>query len=145
MTAQETLARVAECARARDAEGVADAIRAHADFRWVGVYDVGQTEVAIVAWSGGGPPAHPRFGRGRGLTSRAIAAGTSVVVGDVTADPDYLEAFGDTRSEAIVPVTLSGEVVGVIDVESSELDAFDAADRRFLEACGDAARPLWSR
>jgi 3-hydroxyisobutyrate dehydrogenase/2-hydroxy-3-oxopropionate reductase len=122
---------------------VADTIRRHGGYRWVGLYDVGDREVTIVAWSGGGPPAYPRFPRDRGLTGRAVEAAATVVAGDVGADTDYLEAFADTRSEAIVPVVVDGSVVGTIDVETSEPHAFGDDDTALLERCRDAAVPLW--
>jgi putative methionine-R-sulfoxide reductase with GAF domain len=47
--------------RASRAQRIADLIRQGGGYRWVGLYDVRREEVAIVAWSGPGPPAHPRF------------------------------------------------------------------------------------
>jgi 3-hydroxyisobutyrate dehydrogenase-like beta-hydroxyacid dehydrogenase/putative methionine-R-sulfoxide reductase with GAF domain len=124
---------------------LAQLIRTHGDYRWVGLYDVGERDVVIIAWSGAGPPAHPRFPRERGLTARAIERARTVVVDDVAADGDYLEAFGDTRSEAIVPVIFRGSVVGTIDVESNEPAAFTNVDAAFLERVRDAALPLWQK
>jgi hypothetical protein len=40
---------------------LAQIIRHHGEYRWVGVYDVGAAEVAIIAWSGPGAPAYPTF------------------------------------------------------------------------------------
>jgi putative methionine-R-sulfoxide reductase with GAF domain len=131
--------------RAEAARAVADAVRAAGGYRWVGVYDVDEREVAIIAWSGDGPPAHPRFPRTNGLTGAAVASGETVVVNDVASDPRYLDAFGDTRAEIIVPVTgTDGVVRGTIDVESDVAGAFAADDQAFLEACARAARPLWA-
>jgi GAF domain len=102
--------------------------------------------VAIVAWSGLGPPAHPRFPVTQGLTAAAIATARPVVVDDVTDDPRYLDAFGDTQSEMIVPVLVGsgGAVRGTIDVESEKPHAFGNADRSLLAAAATAAAPLWS-
>jgi L-methionine (R)-S-oxide reductase len=124
---------------------IADAIRLSGGYRWVGVYDVTADEVAIAGWSGPGPPAHPRFPLTNGLTGAAIASRSTVVVDDVTADPRYLEAFGDTRAELIVPVLVDGEVIGTLDVESERPNAFGPADRAAVEACAFAARSLWLR
>jgi hypothetical protein len=65
-----------------------------------------------------------------------------VVVNDVTADPRYLTAFASTLSEAIVPVVDPGTdtVVGTLDVENAERDAFTDADRQALVGCTAA---LW--
>jgi hypothetical protein len=67
-----------------------------------------------------------------------------VVVNDVTADPRYLTAFASTLSEAIVPVVDPGTdtVVGTLDVENAERDAFTDADRQALVGCTGA---LWGR
>ena len=64
----------------------------------------------------------------------------------MTADPRYLTAFANTLSEAIVPVVdpEAGAVVGTLDVESAERDAFTDADRRVLEGCAAAITGLFA-
>ena len=78
----------------------------------------------------------------QGLSGAAVATKGAVVVNDVTADPRYLTAFASTLSEAIVPVVDpgTGTVVGTLDVESAERDAFTGADRQALEECAAALR-----
>ena len=149
MLSDQTLAEIVRVVAAagprRDAaQRIAEAIRRARDYRWVGVYDVEAHEVAIIAWSGAGPPAHARFARTQGLTGAAVASAQTVVVNDVADDPRYLDAFGDTRAEIIVPVVSGdGAVCGTIDVESDVAGAFTADDRAFLESCARMARPLW--
>ena len=134
-----------EAAPERRAAGVAGAIRRAGGYRWVGLYRVTGEEIALLAFDGPGPPAHPRFPATQGLSGAAVASGQTVVVGDVRGDPRYLTAFGSTRSEIIVPVLDSAgrRVVGTIDVESEEQDAFTAADRAALERCAVAVAPLF--
>lgn len=123
----------------QDMKHAADQIRERGGYRWVGIYEVGSEEISIVAWSGEGPPAFPKFPKGRGLCSAAAASGQTVLVGDVTKDPRYLTTFGSTRSEVIVPIKLAtGEVVGLIDVESERVHAFTPQDVRVLEARAEA-------
>ena len=66
-------------------------------------------------------------------------------MGDVREDPRYLTAFGSTRSEIIVPVLdrAGRKVVGTIDVESEEVDAFSEEDRAALERCAVALAELF--
>jgi putative methionine-R-sulfoxide reductase with GAF domain len=68
-----------------------------------------------------------------------------IVDGDVSADPRYLTAFGTTPSEIIVPVfDRAGKVVvGTIDVESEEPNAFSKDIQDLLQNCSAAIRPLW--
>lgn len=109
------------------------------------MYEVSEAEIAVVAWSGGGAPAHPRFSLEEGLCGAAVASRRPVVVDDVAADPRYLTTFGSTRSELVVPVSDGERVVGLIDVESDRRGAFRSDDVAFIAACGSAARPLWQR
>ena len=122
-------------------------IRSSADYRWVGLYDVDHSAglVRNVTWSGPGAPEHPTFPLTKGLTSAAIAQKQIVNVGDVMADPRYLTAFCTTRSEIIVPVfDADGKnVVGTIDVESEEPNAFNQDIQDPLQACSVVIRPLW--
>jgi len=128
------------------ARKIADLIRNVRAYRWVGVYDVSPELVSIIAYSGPGAPAYPQFPITKGLTGSAIREKKTVVVGDVRNDPRYLTAFGSTLSEIIIPV-LDGNnvVIGTIDVESEEANAFSEEDRRILEECARVARPLWAQ
>ena len=128
--------------RAR-AERIAAAIRRYGDYRWVGIYDVGREEIAVVAWDGPAPPTHPRFPRSAGLCGAAVAARRPIIVGDVGADARYLTTHPSTRSEIVVPVFAGGVPVGLIDVESEKPDAFAADDEQLLERCAALVSPLW--
>jgi len=131
--------------RAERAKRLAELIRKLGDYRWVGVYDVGAENVSIIAWSGPGAPEYPTFPATKGLTGAAVREKKTVVVGDVRSDPRYLTAFGSTLSEIIVPVFAPGEdrVIGTVDVESEQPNAFGPRDQQIIEQCAQAALPLW--
>lgn len=133
--------------RREKARKIADFIRDLRGYRWVGVYDVGPDLVSIIAYSGPAAPAYPQFPTTQGLTGAAIREKKTIVVGDVRNDPRYLTAFGSTRSEIIIPVLdeKTGAVVGTIDVESEQANAFSEEDQRTLEDCATSARSLWKR
>jgi L-methionine (R)-S-oxide reductase len=75
----------------------------------------------------------------------AAASGRTEIVGDVNADPRYLACFASTKSEIVVPIFHEGEVVGEIDIDGSDLDAFDDTDARFLEEVAALLAPLRPR
>lgn len=131
--------------RKERAARIAAVVRDHGRYRWVGVYEVTDTEVVLLAYAGPSAPAYPRFDRTQGLTASAVATGQTVVVDDVTSDPRYLTAFGSTRSEMIVPVLDGdGTVVGTIDIESERTAAFGSTERTLIEDCAKAVTALYA-
>src|SRR5437867_1148946 len=95
---------IAEGPRDARARSAAEIIRQAGGYRWVGLYDVMEHEIAVIGWAGPTAPAHPRFPRSQGLNGAAVASGCSVIVQDVSQDGRYLPTLGDTRGEMIVPV-----------------------------------------
>jgi L-methionine (R)-S-oxide reductase len=134
--------------RVAKAKHFARVIRAAKHYRWVGLYDVDvQRElVSNIAWDGLGPPKYPVFPITKGLTARAIATKSTINVGDVAADPDYLIALSTTRSEIIVPIldNRGSIVVGTIDVESERPNAFDAVAEQLLQNYAELLRAFWT-
>jgi L-methionine (R)-S-oxide reductase len=128
-------------------EKAAALIKESGNHRWVGLYDVDHAAglVSNIVWSGPGAPEFPTFPITKGLTSSAISSRKTVNVGNVASDPRYLTAFGTTKSEIIVPIfDATGEnVVGTIDVESAQPNAFDLQTQGLLEECADVLDPLW--
>jgi hypothetical protein len=61
--------------RERKAAGIAEAIRRSGGYRWVGLYEVSEDEIANLAFDGPGAPDHPRFPVTRGLSGAAVASG----------------------------------------------------------------------
>jgi PAS domain S-box-containing protein len=74
-----------------------------------------------------------------GIIGRATSGSTSVLVDDVLADPGAEYSLPQTRSQLVVPILRGERVLGVIDVESSRINAFTEDDRRFLLGLADHA------
>ena len=63
---------------------------------------------------------------------------------DVANDARYLTTIGGTRGEMIQPVVdASGAVIGTIDVESNNVDAFTDRDSELLARCAETLSWLW--
>ena len=69
---------------------------------------------------------------GEGITGGAAASRHAVVVNDVQSDPRYLPALDAVRSELAVPMFARGKLVGVIDIQSTRLNAFSENDTSLL-------------
>ncbi|MBI3243670.1 MAG: GAF domain-containing protein, partial [Chloroflexi bacterium] len=67
-----------------------------------------------------------------GITGRVAATGQPWLVADVSQEPAYFNADGNTRSEVCVPLKVGDQVIGVINAESARLDAFSELDLRLL-------------
>ena len=146
--AEETAVELAERLARPDerdvvARELAQIVRRAGRFRWVAIYDVGATEVEVRGWAGPGPPAHPRLPRTDGLTGAAVASGQPVIVQDVRGDPRHLATLDGTRAEAIFPVSGPSGVVGTLDVESANAQAFTPDRVRWLERCVQALATFW--
>jgi len=59
-----------------------------------------------------------------GIVGAAATLREPVVVPDVTADPRYLMVNPETRSELAIPMIYKGKVIGVLDLESPQLNYF---------------------
>jgi sigma-B regulation protein RsbU (phosphoserine phosphatase) len=74
----------------------------------------------------------PRVKLGVGLVGYAALHKESVNVPDVSTDPRYIKVVDDARSELVIPLLLKDRCIGVFDLESPELDAFNKSDVEIL-------------
>ena len=73
---------------------------------------------------------------GSGITGHVAATGQSYLCPNVREDPLYREGLDNAASSLTVPLRLHDEVVGVFNIESSQLNGFDENDRRFATIFG---------
>jgi GAF domain-containing protein len=100
-------------------------------FWWVGFYRVRGGELVLGPFQG--PLACTRIQKGRGVCGTAWAEGRTIIVPDVEAFPGHIACSSASRSEIVVPIMRNGAVVGVIDIDSERLNAFDETDALWLE------------
>jgi sigma-B regulation protein RsbU (phosphoserine phosphatase) len=75
---------------------------------------------------------HWRIPLGDGIIGVAASTGKAIRVADVRKDPRYLSALDGVRSELAVPLIVRGRVIGVLDIESSQLDYFTPDQQNIL-------------
>lgn len=112
---------------------VAAAIQAEMGFFWTGFYRVVGNELVLGPFQG--PVACMHIGFGRGVCGTAWQQRQTIVVPDVEQFPGHIACSSLSRSEIVVPLFGSdGEIVAVLDIDSTELSTFDQVDRLYLEA-----------
>ncbi len=69
---------------------------------------------------------------GQGITGAAAASRQPILVPDVRNDPRYINAIDSVRSELSVPLLFKNQVIGVIDIQSSQVDYFTSEQQEVL-------------
>ncbi|KAJ2713889.1 hypothetical protein H4R19_002021 [Coemansia spiralis] len=103
---------------------------------WVGFYlrDAARAD-ALLLGPFQGRPACTEIAFGRGVCGTAASEARSVLVADVREFPGHIACDAASRSEIVVPLqSADGRVLGVFDIDASEVDSFDEYDRIGLEA-----------
>ena len=110
---------------------VAAALKEQFGWLWVGFYLVNAGELVVGPFQG--PVACTRIRKGRGVCGASWAEERTLIVPDVEAFPGHIACSSLSRSEIVVPIRAGDTIVGVLDVDSTELNAFDEEDQHWLE------------
>jgi GAF domain-containing protein len=110
---------------------IAAALKEQFNWFWVGFYWVIEDELVLGPFQG--PVACTRIKKGRGVCGTAWEKACTILVDDVEKFPGHIACSSLSKSEIVVPVFKAGKVLGVLDVDSSELSQFDATDQVYLE------------
>lgn len=106
------------------------------DLNWCGFYLAEGDELVVGPFQG--KPACVRIAFGRGVCGTAAATRQTQLVPDVHAFAGHIACDSASRSEIVVPVfARDGSLLGVLDVDSTELDAFDDVDATGLRAIAE--------
>lgn len=86
----------------------------------------------------------PLDGSKRGITVKAASTHQTQIISDVRKDIDYVEGASSVRSEIAVPVETEGGTIGILDVESKQVGAFDEKDAVLLQILASHAAAAMS-
>jgi len=102
------------------------------DFFWVGFYKVSGDELVLGPFQG--PIACTRILKGKGVCGTAWEEENIIIVPDVDLYPGHISCSSLSRSEIVIPVfDLSGNVALILDIDETEVNAFDEIDKKYLE------------
>lgn len=98
---------------------------------WAGFYLMDHGSLLLGPFQG--KPACVRIPLGKGVCGTAAQEGRSLRVPDVHAFPGHIACDSASNSELVIPIRSGGKIVGVLDLDSPELDRFTKEDQAGLE------------
>ncbi|MGF1869970.1 GAF domain-containing protein [Photobacterium indicum] len=96
------------------------------DINWVGFYLLKGDQLVLGPFQG--KVACVRIPVGRGVCGTAISENKVQRVSDVHAFPGHIACDAVSNSEIVIPLTVKGKLVGVLDIDSPSLSRFDQND-----------------
>ena len=117
---------------------IAAALHQTFHFFWVGFYLVRDEELVLGPFQG--PIACTRIGFGKGVCGTAWKNLAPVLVPNVDEFPGHIACSSNSKSEVVVPLQdENGAVVGVLDVDSDQLNDFTQVDVEALRKIAQLA------
>ncbi|HET9745888.1 MAG TPA: GAF domain-containing protein [Chitinophagaceae bacterium] len=110
---------------------VAAALKEQFGWLWVGFYLVKNDELVLGPFQG--PVACTRISKGKGVCGMSWLKSETLIVPDVEKFPGHIACSILSRSEIVIPIIRDNEVLGVLDVDSLQLNDFNVIDRKYLE------------
>jgi GAF domain-containing protein len=101
------------------------------DINWLGIYVLRGSELVLGPFQG--QPACVRIPLGRGVCGTAAARVETQRVADVRDFAGHIACDPASVSEIVVPLSMQGTLVGVLDIDSPQWSRFDAADQCGVE------------
>jgi len=98
---------------------------------WAGFYLLKRNTLVLGPFQG--KPACTRIEIGRGVCGLAAQMLKAVIVGDVHEFPGHIACDLNSRSEIVLPLIIDGRLMGLLDIDSPEVDRFDYVDQQGLE------------
>ena len=102
------------------------------DINWAGFYKM--MDGILVLYPFQGKTACIRIPVGKGVCGTAVAENATQLVPDVHLFPGHIACDCASNSEIVVPIRKSGEIIGVLDIDSPIKNRFTAEDQAGLEA-----------
>lgn len=109
---------------------VAAALKQTMNFFWVGFYLVKGEQLVLGPFQG--PIACTRISFGKGVCGTAWKEQKTIVVPNVDEFPGHIACSSASQSEIVLPGFKNNKVALLLDVDSDQLNAFDADDENFL-------------
>ncbi|KIO69253.1 GAF domain-containing protein [Caldibacillus thermoamylovorans] len=100
---------------------------------WVGFYLWDEEKNELVLGPFQGLPACVRIPFGKGVCGTAAEKRETLVVPDVNQFPGHIACDANSQSEIVIPMIKNNQLIGVLDIDSPEVNRFDEIDKKKLE------------
>ncbi|AOF49349.1 GAF domain-containing protein [Tetragenococcus halophilus] len=74
-----------------------------------------------------------RIQMGKGVCGEAADTNQTVIVGNVKEHQNYIACDSAALSEIVVPMVKDQRLIGVLDIDSKEINSYDQTDKKYLE------------
>ncbi|WP_424963041.1 GAF domain-containing protein [Ekhidna sp.] len=111
---------------------ISAALKEGMGFFWVGFYLV-DSEDELVLGPFQGPVACTRIKKGKGVCGSSWQREQTLVVPNVDKFPGHIACASASKSEIVIPLKKDGNIIGVLDVDSDQLDDFNVTDEEYLQ------------
>ena len=78
-----------------------------------------------------------RIKMGKGVCGEAAEARQTLIVANVKTHENYISCDSAAMSEIVVPLVKNNQLLGVLDLDSSEINGYDTCDQKYLEKLVD--------
>jgi len=102
---------------------------------WVGFYLAKGSQLVVGPFQG--KVACTRIKIGSGVCGAAAEQKKAIIVPNVYEFPGHIFCDQDSKSEIVVPILKNGNVIGILDLDSSEFDSFSEIDADNLKRVAD--------
>jgi L-methionine (R)-S-oxide reductase len=111
---------------------ICGALKEQFNWLWIGFYLVKKEELVLGPFQG--PVACTRIKKGKGVCGAAWEQKKVLIVPDVEKFPGHIACSSLSRSEIVLPLfDQHKHVIGVLDIDSTELNEFDSTDQHYLQ------------
>lgn len=93
---------------------------------WAGFYLLRGNDLVLGPYQG--KPACTRIPLGKGVCGTAAAQNKAIVVEDVHKFPGHIACDALSQSEIVLPITVQGKLIGVLDIDSPITSRFNRED-----------------
>lgn len=114
-----------------NAANLSAALKTTFGFFWVGFYFVRNNQLVLGPYQG--DIACTRINLGKGVCGSSWQQEKTIVVPDVDKFPGHIACSSKSKSEIVVPIFKQNKIIGVLDIDSDQLNDFNDTDQLYLE------------